>query len=316
MINHQTSRPAPAFSRMAFAALLCGGCMIGFSAIFVRISPVGPIATAFYRMFIPLPLLWSFLLFSEHRKELRENTFRFRGAAFWLALMAPGLFFASDISFWHKSLMLTSVSNANLLGNLAPIFVTLVAWRMFHERISSLFVFGLICALGGTLMLMGGSLRLSSGQFTGDMLAVVSAVLYAGYQLSINRLRRHFSTAMLMGYTSLAAAPPLLLLSLLFREQLLWGGSDIWRGLAALLGVGLGCQLTGQGLIVYAMKKLSASFSSVTLLVQPLVAALSAWLLLGEQLGPIELIGGAVVLTGIVLAQRGSIRANVKPQGT
>ncbi len=308
------SRSMSSFSRLAFAALLCGGCLIGFSAIFVRISPVGPIATAFYRMFIPIPLLWGYLLLSEYRTELRRSTFRFRGATFWVVLMAPGLFFASDISFWHQSLMFTTVSNANLLGNLAPIFVTLVAWRMFHERISALFVFGMICALGGTLLLMGGSLRLSPQQFMGDMLAVASAVLYAGYQLSINRLRRHFSTVMLMGWTSLVAAPPLLLLSLLFREQILWGGDVFWRGLAVLLGVGLGCQLAGQGLIVYAMKKLPASFASVTLLVQPLVAALTAWLMLGERLGPVEVAGGVVVLTGILLAQRGSVLANAKVQ--
>ena len=61
-----------------------------------------------------------------------------------------------------------------------------------------------------------------------------------------------------------------------------------------------------QGLIAYALAHLPAAFSSVSLLLQPVMAAIFAWLLLAEPLSPLQFAGGAVVLAGIYLARRGS----------
>ena len=62
----------------------------------------------------------------------------------------------------------------------------------------------------------------------------------------------------------------------------------------------------GQGLIAYALAHLPAAFSSVGLLLQPVVAALFAWLLLAEPLAALQVAGGLIVLAGIYLARRGS----------
>ena len=62
----------------------------------------------------------------------------------------------------------------------------------------------------------------------------------------------------------------------------------------------------GQGLIAYALAHLPAAFSSVSLLFQPVMAALFAWWLLAEPLAPLQIAGGLIVLVGIYLARRGS----------
>jgi drug/metabolite transporter (DMT)-like permease len=62
----------------------------------------------------------------------------------------------------------------------------------------------------------------------------------------------------------------------------------------------------GQGLIAYALAHLPAAFSSVSLLFQPVMAALFAWAVLAEPLAPLQIAGGMVVLLGIYLARRGS----------
>src|SRR5437867_7911143 len=49
-------------SRLAFVVLLTGAVGIAFAPIFVRLSGVGPSATAFYRLFLALPVLWLWLL--------------------------------------------------------------------------------------------------------------------------------------------------------------------------------------------------------------------------------------------------------------
>jgi drug/metabolite transporter (DMT)-like permease len=73
-----------------------------------------------------------------------------------------------------------------------------------------------------------------------------------------------------------------------------------------VLGLALVSHAAGQGLIAYALAHLPAAFSSVGLLLQPVVAALFAWLLLAEPLAALQVAGGMVVLAGIYLARRGS----------
>jgi drug/metabolite transporter (DMT)-like permease len=65
-------------------------------------------------------------------------------------------------------------------------------------------------------------------------------------------------------------------------------------------------QIAGQGLIAYSLAHLPAAFSSVGLLLQPVIAALIAWGLLGEPLVALQIAGGLMVLAGIWLARRGS----------
>ena len=78
------------------------------------------------------------------------------------------------------------------------------------------------------------------------------------------------------------------------------------RARGILAGLALVSHAAGQGLIAYALASLPAAFSSVSLLFQPVVAALFAWVLLSESLVPLQVVGGLVVLLGIYLARRGS----------
>ncbi len=99
-------------------------------------------------------------------------------------------------------------------------------------------------------------------------------------------------------------AVPLLALALVTGEQILPLTMTGWVMLAALAVI---AQVAGQSLIAYAMAHLPATFSSVGLLLQPVMAALYAWILLGEALGWLEIAGGIAVLVGIRIAQRAEL---------
>ena len=288
-------------ARVALAALLAGAIGIAFAPIFVRLSEVGPAATAFYRLALALPLLW---LWMEVGDRNRARASRPSGYADFLALAVSGLFFAGDIALWHWSIGLTSVANSTLLVNLAPIFVALGAWLFFGARFSPLFLAGLAVAISGSVLLVGSSFGLDPGHLLGDVLAVMAAVSYAAYILAVSRLRSRFSTAAVMTYGGLAACAALLLLALVSGEDLL---ASTLYGWALLVGIALVSHVGGQGLIAYALAHLPAAFSSVSLLVQPVAAAVFAWVILGEALGAWQGLGGAIVLAGIVLARRGSV---------
>ena len=89
-------------------------------------------------------------------------------------------------------------------------------------------------------------------------------------------------------------------------NSLLWLARISPQGWGILFGLALVSHVGGQRLIAYGLAHLSASLGSVSLLVQPVCAALFAWLLLGEAIGPLQIAGGCAVLVGIRLAHRAS----------
>lgn len=100
-----------------------------------------------------------------------------------------------------------------------------------------------------------------------------------------------------------------MVISLLSGEKLILTGLAIWGILVAL---GLVSHVGGQGLITYAFGHLPASFTSVSLLFQPVVAGAAAWVIFGESLSAVQIGGGVVVLIGIALARRCSGAAEKK----
>ena len=284
-------------NRWALAALFAGAIGIAFAPIFVRLSEVGPVATAFWRLFLALPLLAAWAVLQERGKPASGEK-----SGWWMAALA-GLFFAADLAVWHWSIRLTSVANATFLANLAPVVVTLGAWALLGERAKPAFFAGMLLALAGAALLMGANLGGPGAVLLGDGLGMLTAIFYAGYQLCVKRLRDTQSTARIMLLSGTACAAVLLPAALAMGESILPHSATGWL---VLLGLALVCQFAGQSLIAYAVAHLSASFSSVSLLLQPVAAAGFAWLLFGEALAALQWFGAAAVLAGIWLARRGT----------
>ncbi len=278
----------------AFIALLVGGIALGFGPILVRVSDVGPEASAFWRLTLAAPLLWWWAL-ARHRRETLSAIVRPR-----VALLA-GLFFAVDLGLWHWSILHTSVANSTLLSNFAPIFVTLGGWLLFRQRVSRWFLFGMIVALGGAMLLAVPDLNGADVQLVGDAMALAAAVFYAGYMLAIKRARAATSTLVLMALTTSVSALTLLPAALISPQPMIPGDAQAWTIVFALAIV---AQLLGQGLITYAFAHLSATLSSVSLLIQPVVAAVLAWIFFSEALSFWQFVGAGLVMTGIFVVRR------------
>jgi drug/metabolite transporter (DMT)-like permease len=283
-------------NRVAFLCLLAGGCAIAFAPIFVRLADTGPVASAFWRCALAVPVLWAWV----YGKRADEGKARVS----WPPLALAGLFFASDLGVWHFSILYTSVANATVLANLAPIFVTLAGWMFWKRRVTRTFLVGMFVAIAGMFVLVGPNFAAGGRPLLGDALGALTAVFYAGYFLAIKIARdARASTARLMAWSTTITAIALLPVALLMPQPF-WPSSA--AGWWVLAGLALVSQVLGQGLIAYAFAHLPASLSSVSLLIQPVMAALFAWALFGEAIGVFQLVGGAIVLAGIWLARKGS----------
>ena len=273
----------------SLAVLLFGACVIGLSPILVRLSDTGPAAAGFWRLAFALPLL----------AILTRRAVGQVGRPPPVALLA-GVFFALDLGFWHYGIRYTSVTNATVLSNLTPVVVTAFAWVFLKERPKALFLVAVAAAVGGAWLMAiekgGGTLV---NQPLGDAFSLMTAFWYALYFLAMSQGRKTEGASRLMFWVSMAGAPMLLAASLGLGEQFTPATLAGW---AACLGLGL-MHVAGQGSIAWAMGRLPMSTASVVVLVQPVVAGLLGWMLFAERIGPLQALGAAVTLGGVVLAQ-------------
>lgn len=287
---------------LPYLALISGILALSLSSLFVRWAEAPGAVTSFYRMAIgSLVFLPIFLRQPGEQRRLDRR---------WLFLpLLGGLFTSLDHATWATAINFTRVANATLMNNLAPLWVALVAFLIWREKLSARFWVGLIMAIGGASVVLGSDFLARPQLNQGNLLAVLSSLFYAAYFLTTQRGRAHFSTLTYV-FIITASSSLILLLANLALDNPLWGYST--PTLLSFLGAGLISQVIGYFSVGYALGHLPASVVSPTMIAQPVLTALMAIPLAGEALLPAQWIGGLVVLSGIYLVNI-SRQAQQKP---
>ncbi len=281
----------------AFAALCLGAVAMGVSPVFVRFASadVGPFASAFWRVFLALPVLYAWMRIEETR--VRADAPRRSPSR---ATVLAGLAFAGDLFFWHLAILNTTVANATFFATTAPIFVVLIVWLGLRQRVMSGTWVGLaFCLLGGAA-LIGQSLQVDPARIRGDLYGIATAVFFALYFLFVGRAREDSGAARVTFEAGLVTAATLLVVSVLFDSRLI---PQTLPGIAALLALAVISQAGGQGLLAVALGKLPPVFSSLVIFLEAVAAAVFGWLILGEALTLVQSLGGLSILAGIWIAR-------------
>ena len=278
-----------------FFILIIGAIAIAFSPIFVRFSDVDPIMTAFYRIFISLPF---FLFFSSFNIIEKVKFPEFNNS--YVIFLVSGIFFALDLICWHWSIKLTTVSKATFLSNLAPIVVIIFSLIFLKEKFSKFFYLAALLSMVGMLMLLGESFKFNKSQFIGDLLGVLTAVWYGSYIITISQLRKKYNSTSIMFLSGIVTAIILLTVSILFEQSLI---PQSLFTITIIFLLGFICQFMGQSFITYSLAYLSASLSSLCLLIQPIAATVLAYFFFQEKLTTIQFFGSALILIGIYIAR-------------
>ncbi len=225
--------------------------------------------------------------------------------------LGSGLLLALHFAFWISSLDYTSVMSSIVFVSTNPFFVALASVVLLRESLQRGTVIGiLIAAVGGAMVGFADLGASGTGSLQGDALALGGAMAVSGYLLIGRRLRRELSLVAYIGLVYAAAAVVLLALALVLRTPLL-GYSPLGYVLIILLAAGP--QLIGHSAYNWALKYVSATFVTITVLAEPIGATLLAIPLFAQVPSPEKLAGGALILVGIYCAARAESRPSVTP---
>ena len=283
------------FQRTNYFILLAFGAMlIGFAPIFVELSSLSPFAIGFYRMFLTIPFLFAVNYAVNKRFSFKVNNKRtILYAAF------ASLAFTTDLTLWHFSMTITSISNATIIVNSAPIFVAILSFIIFKEKLSKGFLLSFVITYTGIIGLIYFSNNYINGKILGDILCLVAAFFYGIYLLIIAKLGKENSLNIIF-YTTFfccifSVIPMVVGGGIIFPTS-----NSEWLNLILLAIL---CQLGGQYFITHAIGKISASSGSIGLLMQPVTATILAAIIFNQILNTAQIIFVFVAMFGIYLAR-------------
>lgn len=265
-------------------------CFLATGGIFVKLSPLPPINTGFYRVLFSIPMLLPFLKKRELQLTGKQIT----------TMILAGAFLAGDLALWNLSFYYTSVANANLLVNLTAFTVIPCSYFLFKEKITKQFLIGALITFLGVIFLMCNKVTLTPNRLLGDLMSLTTSFFYALFILTVYKLREHVSSNIIM-FVSAFGSLIVLGITIVFTEgfYIPQNFSQLWP----LLCLALVSQILGQGLLAYCLGRVNASLSSIITLSQPVVAALYAWIIFQEKLDTHSIIAIIITLIGVYLAK-------------
>ena len=296
----KVARPA-SIGYLPYLALAVGIVGLALSAMFVRWSGApGPVA-GFYRVSIAAAVM-ALPVLSRARRAAGGAPLRraLSGRHLLLAALA-GLFFSGDLSTWNTGVMLTSAANATLLGNTAPIWVSLVALVLFKEKLGRVFWAGLALTMAGAVVILGGDFLLHPSLGLGDLLALTAGVFYGAFLLTTQRAREGLNSMLTWWVAACVSGLSLLVITRVLHQPLT---GYTTAGYVSMIAAALVSQVAGYLSISYALGYLPASIVSPTLVGQPVLTAVLAVPLLNELISWTQVAGGALVLAGIWFVNR------------
>ncbi|WP_164156421.1 DMT family transporter [Sandarakinorhabdus rubra] len=274
--------------------MITGSACLAFGPWLVRLADteanVGPLASAFWRQALAVPFLLLLAAVVDGRRAFAGLDRR----GLWLAVIA-GAAFAGDLAVWHLGILRTTLANSTLMANAATFMLPFYGAVVLRHRFTAPQGWALAAAAAGVALLLGRSADVSSRHLVGDLLCLAAAVFYTVYLIAIEKLRGQLEALPALALATLAGAILLAPLA---------AGGRIWpTDWTPVLGLAIGSQVIGQGLIVFAVRHLSPLVVGLALLVQPAISAAVGALRFGEVPGPWEIAGAMLVVAALVIAR-------------
>jgi len=276
-----------------YLAVLLAVMCVSTSAIFVRLSTAHPMMIAFYRMGLSALFLAPLALNRSGRKELQGMNSRDI-----IAAMIAGLFLAVHFTVWNISLEYTSVASSTVLVTMQPLFVVILGYIFFKERISTKSMAGAALALTGSILVGAADFQIGGKALLGDILAFSGAFFIAVYFLIGRQLRVKLSLFPYVFLVYGSAAVFLFIANLLAGipfypyPPLDW----LWFIMLTIIPT-----IGGHTVYNWALRYVKTIVVSVSILGEPVGATILAFLIFREIPGWLQLLGDLIIISGLYI---------------
>lgn len=281
-------------SRRAALGLAVAVAAVSWGGPLARLADAAPLAVATWRMVLAAVVAAPVAVVAGGAWPA--------GAARRGSLLA-GLFLGLHFGLWIPSLWLTTVSASVVLVTTAPLFVLLASPRVLGVAIRPRSLVSFSLALTGVAIIAGGDFIVSPEALLGDLLALGGAMAAAGYLLVGKKLRAQVALLPYLAMVYVVAAAALVGAALALRVDLMPRSASAWLVLAALAVVPT---LVGHSLLNWALKFYEAFKVNLAVLLEPVLASLLAWAVLGET-PPLHVLPGALLVLSALALEYGAL---------
>jgi drug/metabolite transporter (DMT)-like permease len=278
-----TDRTPDELATRGAAAVAVAVVIWGIGPILIKLIDIPGLALAFWRLWLGFGVLAVGLACTGRR---------IRWEAVKLSALG-GVCFGLNVLMFVNAVQRTSIAEVTLVSSFQPVLVLLVAGRLFGERVGRREIVLTAGSLVGVAIFELGAVQGPVWSLTGDLLAVGALLTFTGYYLASKQARAHLDALEYLAAALLVAAVVATPVVVLSGQSL--GGMDgdswLWMALFVLVP-----GAAGHLLINWAHRFVAITISSVIVVGLPVVAAVLALVFLDEPLGPLEILGGAVVV--------------------
>ena len=294
-----------AVSARTLGALAVAGVVIAFSlsSTLVKRAESPGVLVAVWRLTVAT-IVWNCFLWSTGRRVTMRDV---RQA------LIPGVFFGLNLAIFFAGATHNSVANAALLGSLAPFFIVPIgAWLFTEYNDRRALVFALV-AFGGVGIVLFSAPPRGDASLGGNVFGFVAMLLLVAYVVSTRHFRQDMDVAVFMATICPIAAVAVLPLAIANGDVFGMTGTG-WTYMLILTFVS---GVAANGLLVYAQKTIGIGTIAIAQVVQPALAVVWSFLLLGETLHGGQFVGIAIALERAARLHRGQpARRTVPDEGT
>ena len=292
--------------RHALFALLTGALMISFSGVWVKLSQVPPVVSAFYRVFFGGLILLAVALL---KREIGRQSRGYLGWGLWC-----GLLLALDLGLYHYAIAFVGPGLGTILPNFQVFILAGIGVMFLGETIRPLYLVSVPLAFLGLILVVGiDRLAIGGHDRLGVLCGLGAAACYAGFLLAIRKLQGSQQETTIFSVLTMVS---LMTAAFLALEVMRIGESFAmpdYRSLLALVALGFFSQFAGWILITNALPSIRASLSGLILLLQPALAFVWDVIFFQRPTSLLSWTGVLITLVAIYLGAYKPDRSQIKP---
>lgn len=265
----------------------------------VAVQQISPLSLAFFRFGLATVLFNLIFLFRRQSYRIeRKDIIPF----LWIgALVIP-----INQFFFLKGISLSSASHSGVIYSMTPLFVYLLSIKIKHEIFSTKKLFIILLSITGIIIIFYESLietKITDGNtVTGDLLLAGAVFSWASYLSFSKNLVQKYGAIKTSAIAFTAGITMYIPIFLLDKVNLTFEKLDFY-GIISFVHLSLIVAFLSYFVFVYSTKTFNISNLTTYLNSSPAVTIFFSWLLLGESLSPLFIIGASITIIGSILLQ-------------